>query len=740
MKGKIKTILLITVLLISTITLAIPVNASPDVEIVETGDFYEWSTDEQVGVYSIHVTFPKDVSVTGLDIIASPTAPILLSDITEIKFWEKVVVPGGDVDYTDPPPGDIEIATGITLYLDMNDDGVFDWDHDAQIVLECPKNDPLVLLNLDTWDERDAFTDGYTGFDKGGGQLDLPSGDITYWKTTAYSTYDVISVGLVLGWGNYGYYDGYLDDITVNGVTYLIEKTGTLSISTTPVYGEVFVNGVSWGSTPESRVLAAGDYVVSYGAYAGYTKPSPVLATVTEDTTTTITGIYKLITTGSGFSSDRIDITNDNKPALGDAGEKGHTIILEGYPDSVASGYEVSVYWGKIQDWDGAKGHLNTTEADKDGSFEIWFNVPESPVGTNYLWFTATDQETKISKEFTVISDCDISTSSGLQGSKVYVDLWGFAKNKEVAILFVKEDVTGYPDTDWNKDLFKVTSENLAEIVDPDEDDYDGTLANDMIEPGTFVLHIGDYTFDDNSKGSIYSVYGESCGSINYVTGEWSIDIGDTAATETGAFSAEYEYFGDIPNHCYVITSTGVTNDLGSWEDKRMTIPDVTVLGKYYVVGFDGKNNKADAGFTIGATITLSTDEGDVGDKIEVNGEGFKAGTEITASLYKGTSLVSACHIVGSAGTGPVTGTDKVDSDGEFEFYIIIPSASKKDDDYEIRITDDGTNTATSDFEVTGLADVSVDPAFGPQGSSLTVSGKNFQNIKDKKSKDNTSV
>jgi len=318
------------------------------------------------------------------------------------------------------------------------------------------------------------------------------------------------------------------------------------------------------------------------------------------------------------------------------------------------------------------------------------------------------------------------------------VDLWGFAKSKDVAILFVEEGIAGQP---ASLDLFgEYDSETLEETFDPDEDDYDGTLDKDMIVPGTFVLKIGAFTFDDVKganppDGKIYSVAAdEECGSINYVTGDWSIDLGDTAATETGVFSANYDYFVDHTGQFYVITSTGITNDLGSWEDKRMTIPNIIVGGKYYVVGFDGKNNQANAGFTIGATITLSTDEGAVGDKIEINGEGFEAGTEVTADLYKGTSHVSACHIIGSAGTGTGTGTDKVDSDGEFEFYLIIPRASKKDDDYEIRITD-GPNTAASDFEVTGLADVSVDPAFGPQGSSITVSGKNFQNIKDKKVK-----
>jgi hypothetical protein len=56
-----------------------------------------------------------------------------------------------------------------------------------------------------------------------------------------------------------------------------------------------------------------------------------------------------------------IDITNDDKaawsaPPLADPqGEKGHDIQIEGDAGSVASGFEVLVYWDKIQDWDGKK-------------------------------------------------------------------------------------------------------------------------------------------------------------------------------------------------------------------------------------------------------------------------------------------------------------------------------------------------------------------------------------------------
>jgi len=512
-------------------------------------------------------------------------------------------------------------------------------------------------------------------------------------------------------------------------------------------------------------------------------------------------------------------------PLLIPQGEKGHDIYVTAPAGAVASGFEVLMYWDRIQDWDGEKGHLNTTEADDDGGFEIWFKVPEADEGDHTLWFTATDQETKRSETFVVIPDCDISTSSGLAGSKPYVDLWGFNDNEEVAILFIQEGAAGQPQADWNDiddyddaigvgdgvktsftglqarhfpmvhfatDAMTITlsgtglagtydgtnfivaggandivpgsctinaptgvmtlvfagavgngetitvqydagdfsaAENTGETVDVNEDDYDGTLDNEMIEPGTFTMTIGAEVLDDGpGDGNIYDDQADDIGGINYVTGEWDVDLGKSTQTFVGgsAFLAAYDYFDDIENYAYVLTTAGMTNDLGTWEDRRITIPEPVVEAQYYVVGFDGKGNTAYDDYEIGATITLSEDEADVGDVITVEGEGFQPAATVTVILKRGGDTWS-CHIIDS---GPADNDDVVEPDGEFEIEIVVPRGDDVDDDYDIEVTD-GTNTASADFEITGLADVMVEPDFGPQGSTVTVSGKNFPNIND---------
>lgn len=92
----------------------------------------------------------------------------------------------------------------------------------------------------------------------------------------------------------------------ITGIYVLITADmGTLSVDTTPVKGAVFVGGVSWGIAPQSRVVAVGSYTVSYGAFAGYTKPSPVSALVTKDTPTTKMGTYVWIPAGFGVTCRR---------------------------------------------------------------------------------------------------------------------------------------------------------------------------------------------------------------------------------------------------------------------------------------------------------------------------------------------------------------------------------------------------------------------------------------------------
>lgn len=66
----------------------------------------------------------------------------------------------------------------------------------------------------------------------------------------------------------------------------------TLTVDTTPVNGEVFVDGVSWGTASQTRSVDPGTHMVSFGDVSGYITPAPETVMLVADETRTVTGAY----------------------------------------------------------------------------------------------------------------------------------------------------------------------------------------------------------------------------------------------------------------------------------------------------------------------------------------------------------------------------------------------------------------------------------------------------------------
>jgi hypothetical protein len=71
-----------------------------------------------------------------------------------------------------------------------------------------------------------------------------------------------------------------------------IQKTGTLSVTTAPVFGAISIDGTVVGSGSWSGPLLATDHTVSFGTIPGYITPSTRTSTVLENQETIVTGIY----------------------------------------------------------------------------------------------------------------------------------------------------------------------------------------------------------------------------------------------------------------------------------------------------------------------------------------------------------------------------------------------------------------------------------------------------------------
>jgi len=71
------------------------------------------------------------------------------------------------------------------------------------------------------------------------------------------------------------------------------QETGTLSVTTMPVGGAIYVDYVFMGTRFWSGNLNAGLHVVSFGDVDGYSAPSPQTVTVVADQTYYIVGVYR---------------------------------------------------------------------------------------------------------------------------------------------------------------------------------------------------------------------------------------------------------------------------------------------------------------------------------------------------------------------------------------------------------------------------------------------------------------
>jgi hypothetical protein len=403
-------------------------------------------------------------------------------------------------------------------------------------------------------------------------------------------------------------------------------------------------------------------------------------------------------------------------------GDKGDTVAVRGDEGDVPAGYVVELYWDDVtQDWDGVEGKMNETTADSDGSWEVWFDVPEAEAGDHYLWVKTPEDGETDSFEFEVLPKVKVSPSSGLVDERTTVELNGMDGGKDVVYIWAATDAAPW-------DTVVVAGEAL-DTGDGAEEDWDDTVANDPIMPTTFDVYIEQLgvpalAFSDDGTGDLDPVGTfDGDGKINYVTGEWeleNVEDGGLPIAAGEAITADYEYFDETATQ--EILTTGVTNSLGTIASKRITVPAMPEA-EYYVVCLDAKGNVGSDDYTIGAVIEVDIDEVETGDVIQVRGKGFTPDGDIVSVELLKDGVYETDFVI-------VDDEDEIDGDGEFNIEVVMPEGSKKDDDFEIEITDTGALSAAADLEIIGLADIDVDPEFGPQGSRISYEASGLPKIK----------
>ena len=411
-------------------------------------------------------------------------------------------------------------------------------------------------------------------------------------------------------------------------------------------------------------------------------------------------------------------------------GVKGDWVVVKSAaPGEVAAGTTIQIYWDDTTTaWDGTKGLLNSTTAKANGSYEVWFKVPEAKKGFHFVWVKAVvsgELKSIALPGFAVTEKVSLSATSGLPGDKITVTAYGFGGSKDIRLVFLDSLQPA-----WRNWASTVVAGEALGTGDGTTKKFTGTLVNKPVKPTTVALANGVVEiFTDAAGTGVLVGSATGTGTINYITGEYELNF-FAAPLALAAITGNYSYYATVAGSVYPLNQ-GTTNSIGTYS-ATLTVPAGAIAGADKVAAVDAVGNEGEKTFTIGSVIAASTTSTTVGSIVTIQGRGFGVGKVI--------GLVNVPTIIrtGMAATNcaikdmPVGGV-VVDAQGRFRMDIIIPQGNDENDDYTITVkTDDNANTATiTDFEITALAEVSVTPSYGPQGSSIAVSGVHYTKITD---------
>jgi hypothetical protein len=402
----------------------------------------------------------------------------------------------------------------------------------------------------------------------------------------------------------------------------------------------------------------------------------------------------------NGFSLD---------PTSGDKGDE-----VEASGGGAAGGQIVELYWDDTTHaWDGESGLIGSSTVDPDGTWDVEFDVPEATAGTHYVYAVVAGGDPMGPVNFEVLSKVSLGASSGLAGDDLDVSMYGYGEEVNTAIFFTNYTDRPLPpiDGEGNETLGTTTA---------DEPEYDGEVDYDLIVPGTFNITVnGTFWIWDDGAGGLADT--NVSGSIDYITGEWELDWDDDPVV-VGTMTCEYAYYEEDDSggdQLYVLSSSAGKTDVVGSNSKTVEIPDVSE-GDYCVYVYDAEGNWACAEFTVGPVITLLDDEVDVGDQLRINGKGFYDDDNVDCVEISGGDIETpiSCYI--KSGGSIVSGT--------FRVTVFVPQVPEGEEDYTITVYGDCCGEASADVTVNELASVEIDPEYGPQLSTIEISGVNFAN------------
>ncbi len=190
--------------------------------------------------------------------------------------------------------------------------------------------------------------------------------------------------------------------------------------------------------------------------------------------------------------------------------------------------------------------------------------------------------------------------------------------------------------------------------------------------------------------------------------------VGDEITVTGYGFSDEVDVTIDFNGD--VQTTSIETSELGYFTYK-FDVPTGTTFDDYDITAVDDNGWTGVDEYTVGASFTMTPDEGPTGTIISVEGRGWSKGGTVTFAIPSGDLET-------------LDGEDIItESDGTFEAELVMPGVSSTGE-YTITATESNStspqNTDSDKFEVDGLPKIKLSPGYGPPGQTVTVTGYNF--------------
>jgi len=383
-------------------------------------------------------------------------------------------------------------------------------------------------------------------------------------------------------------------------------------------------------------------------------------------------------------------------PPNATSGSYEETIIVKG--KGVTAGKTIKLYWDLVQDWDGEAGLLNSTKAEKDGTFEIWFTVPEAVNGTHYIWIEDVASKTYDNATFIVLPTLELSSDSGLPGDKITVEGYGFSAKANVTLSFVNKThilVTKLAFVDKTSSLGSFSTSFKVPNVKYGAYNVSATDGKGVTVNATFTI------------GPVITLSPKS-GPVGAV-----ITVKGRGFTKGGKIGYGNVTLAGI--NCTLVRTIAIGTN-GRFTG-QFVVPSVKKTGKYTVNVTDSGGLWATATFEVNGLPSIKVEPAHAvqGETVNIYGYNFTQlkGKNVKVELWNATAKVADL------------GTYKTTSDGTFSGTFTVPAVATGIYFVNASQANYAIINVTKSFRA-GLMIIVLNPTEGPVGTKVTITGSGF--------------